>query len=76
MVRYLARDRGESMLQDIEIRFQAGCWLSVAEVKRPFVKYSNPMVSPGDFWHYSPDNTQPELSIIIPTSDAHRGDTF
>lgn len=34
------------------------------------------MVSPGEFWHFSPDNIQPEVSIIIPTFDAYRGGYF
>jgi glycosyltransferase involved in cell wall biosynthesis len=34
------------------------------------------MVSLGEFWHYSPDNIQPEVSIIIPTFDAYRGGYF
>jgi len=63
-------------LKDIEICFRSGPWLPAGPIKRLFVKHANPKVSPGDFWHYSPDNTQPELSIIIPTSDAHRGGYF
>jgi len=63
-------------LQDIEVRFQTGCWLPVAEVKRPFVKHTNQKVSPGEFWHYSPDNIQIEVSIVIPTFDAYRGGYF
>ncbi|MBI4621313.1 MAG: glycosyltransferase [Desulfobacterales bacterium] len=34
------------------------------------------MISHGEFWHYSPDNIQPEVSIIIPTFDAYRGGYF
>lgn len=63
-------------MQDIEIRFQSGQWLPADRVKRPFVKYANPKVSPGEFWHYLPDNIQPEISIIIPTFDAYRGGYF
>jgi len=63
-------------LKDIEICFRSGPWLPAGPIKHPFVKHGNPKGSPGDFWHYSPDNTQPELSIIIPTSDAHRGGYF
>jgi len=63
-------------LQDIEISFQSDKWLAADRVKRPFVKYANPMVSPGKLWHYSPDNIQPEISIIIPTFDAYRGGYF
>lgn len=63
-------------MQDIEIRFQSGQWLPADRVKRPFVKHTNPKVSPGEFWHYLPDNIQPEISIIIPTFDAYRGGYF
>ncbi len=63
-------------MKDIEICFRSGPWLPAGPIKRPFVKHGNPKVSPGDFWHYSPDNTRPELSIIIPTSDAHREGYF
>ena len=45
-------------------------------VKRSFVKHTNPNVSPGEFWHYLPDNIQPEISIIIPTFDAYRDGYF
>ena len=64
------------MSKDIEIRFRSDIWSPAGPIDRPFVKHGNPKVSPGDFWHYSPDNTRPELSIIIPTSDAHRGGYF
>jgi glycosyltransferase involved in cell wall biosynthesis len=63
-------------LQNIEIRFQSGRWLPSDRVKRPFVKHANPKASPGEFWHYLPDNIQPEISIIIPTFDAYRGGYF
>ena len=63
-------------MQDIEICFQAGQWLPADMVKRSFVKHTNPNVSPGEFWHYLPDNIQPEISIIIPTFDAYRDGYF
>ena len=63
-------------MQGIEVSFRSGRWLPTARVERPFVKYTNPKVSPGEFWHYSPDNTQPEVSTIIPTLDADRGGYF
>lgn len=63
-------------MQDIEIHFQTGRWLPVDGVKRPFVKYINPEVPPGEFWHYSLGNVQPEVSLIIPTSDAYRDGYF
>lgn len=63
-------------MQDIEIRFQSCRWLPANKVKRPFVKHTNQKVSLGEVWHYSPDNIQPEISIIIPTFDAYRGGYF
>jgi len=63
-------------LHDIDICFQSGQWLPADILKRPFVKHANQKVSPGEFWHYLPDNIQPEISIIIPTFDAYRGGYF
>jgi len=63
-------------LKDIEICFRSGRWLPAATVERPFVKYVNTKVSTGEIWHYSPDNTKPGVSIIIPTFDAYRGGYF
>ena len=64
------------MSKDIEIRFRLGIWSPAGPIERPFVKHGNPKVSPGEIWHYSPDNTKPGVSIIIPTFDAYRGGYF
>lgn len=63
-------------MQDIEIHFRSGRWLPAAAIGRRFVKYSNPKISPGEVWQYSPDKSKKTLSVIIPTYDANRNGYF
>ena len=72
----MGTEGGKNGLQGIEVSFRSGQWFPAGKVERPFVKYPNPKVSPGEVWHFSPDNTKPEVSIIIPTLDADRGGYF
>jgi len=63
-------------LQNIEAQFQSGQWLPAAKIDRSFVKHANSETSPGKVWHYSPDRTPINLSVVIPTIDANRGGFF
>ena len=56
--------------------FQSGKWLPADRFVRPFVRYPNSNASPGGVWHYSPEESRKELSVIIPTSDANRNGYF
>lgn len=60
-------------LQDLEVSFKSAFWLPVADVERPFVRHPHKEASPGKVWRYSSDNGDINLSVVIPTSDAHRG---
>lgn len=62
--------------QGIENHFYLCCWQPAADVSCPFVKYPNHEVSPGTFWQYSSDNSQVDLSVVVPTYDAYRGGYF
>lgn len=59
-------------MTDLKTRFQEGSWQPAAGVVRPFVRHANPEDSPGVIWHYSPDDSQKILSVVIPTADAYR----
>lgn len=63
-------------MQDIELYFRSGRWLTAAAIGRRFVKYANPKPSPGEVCQYSPEKSQKFLSIIIPTYDANRNGYF
>ena len=63
-------------MQNIEAQFQSGQWSPAAKIERPFVKHENSEASPGKVWHYSPDSTPINLSVVIPTIDANRGGYF
>jgi len=60
-------------LQDFEVSFKSAIWLPVADVERPFVRHPNKEASPGYAWRHSSDDGDINLSVVIPTSDAHRG---
>ena len=60
-------------MQDLEVSFKSAFWLPVADVERPFVRHPHKEASPGKVWRYSSDNGDINLSVVIPTSDAHRG---
>jgi len=60
-------------LQDLEVSFKSAVWLPVADVERPFVRYLHKEASPGKVWRHSSDDGDINLSVVIPTSDAHRG---
>ncbi len=51
-------------------------WQSVDNIKREFVRYSNPEPSPGEVWHEPLVGSRVQLSVVIPTSDAYRGGYF
>lgn len=51
-------------------------WQSVDNIKREFVRYPNPEPSPGKVWHEPLVDSRAQLSVVIPTSDAHRGGYF
>jgi len=68
--------QGKSILQNIVAQFQSGKWLPAAKIERFFVKHANLEASPGKVWHYSPDSTPINLSVVIPTFDANRGGYF
>jgi glycosyltransferase involved in cell wall biosynthesis len=63
-------------LQNIKTHFQSGGWLPAGKIERCFVKYVNSGVSPGTIWHYAPDSTPANLSVIIPTIDGNRDGYF
>jgi len=63
-------------LQNIEAQFQSEQWLPATKIDRSFVKHANSETSPGKVWHYSPDSTPINLSVVIPTIDANRGGYF
>jgi GT2 family glycosyltransferase len=60
-------------LQDLEVSFKSAIWLPVADVERPFVRHPHKEASPGKVWRHSSDDGDINLSVVIPTSDAHRG---
>lgn len=60
-------------LQDLEVSFKSAFWQPVADVERPFVRYPNKEASSGKVWRHSSDDGDINLSVVIPTSDAHRG---
>ncbi len=60
-------------LQDLEVSFKSVIWLPVVDVERPFVRHPHKEASPGKVWRHSSDDGDISLSVVIPTSDAHRG---
>ena len=68
--------QGKSILQNIEAQFQSGKWLPAAKIVPSFVKHANSVASPGKVWHYLPDSTPINLSVVIPTIDANRDGYF
>ena len=60
-------------LQDLEVSFKSVIWLPAADVERPFVRHLHKETSPGKVWRHSSDDGDINLSVVIPTSDAHRG---
>jgi len=60
-------------LQDLEVSFKSAIWKPVADVDRSFVRYPNKEASSGKVWRHSSDSGDINLSVVIPTSDAHRG---
>jgi glycosyltransferase involved in cell wall biosynthesis len=58
------------------MRYQNCNWNAASKVDRAFVKFSNQKNSPGEYLLCSPDNCNPKLSVIIPTSDAYRDGYF
>ncbi len=51
-------------------------WELASTIDRPFVKYLNSSLSPGKFCKLATKNTQIDLSVVIPTSDAYRSGYF
>lgn len=66
----------EKRLEEILNNFHSDPWLPADTIARRFVKYANPKPSPGEVWHYLPEESQKELSVIIPTYDANRNGYF
>lgn len=68
--------KNRSVLKDIEVQFQSASWRPADDVDCPFVRYANSDTSPGTIWHYSPDNGNICLTVVIPTFDAYRHGYF
>jgi GT2 family glycosyltransferase len=61
------------ILQGLKVSFKSACWKPVADIERLFVRYPHKETSPGKVWRHLSDGNQINLSVVIPTSDAHRG---
>lgn len=55
---------------------EQGPWQAADGVSRSFVRHRNPDPSPATYFRYRRGGGQPQVSIIIPTTDAKRGDYF
>lgn len=51
-------------------------WRPAGGVARPFARHPNVRPSPGTVWQDVPAHGRVSLSVVIPTSDAHRGGYF
>ena len=67
---------GMGALGEPEARLGSACWGTAGGVARPFVRYPNVRPSPGTVWQEVPAHGRVTLSVVIPTSDAHRGSYF
>ena len=63
-------------MEDLEAPFGSVSWRPAGRIARPFVRYPNAKPSPGTVWQDSPPSGEVTLSVVIPTSDAHRGGYF
>ncbi|MCK4646182.1 MAG: glycosyltransferase [Candidatus Aminicenantes bacterium] len=61
------------ILQGLEVSFKSACWKPVADIERLFVRHPYKEASLGKVWRHSSDGNHINLSVVIPTSDAHRG---
>lgn len=64
------------VLKDIVIQLQENPWQPTSNISRPFVKYASPVASSGATCRYTNNSSWIDLSVIIPTVDAHRGGYF
>ena len=63
-------------MEELDARLRLASWRPAGGIARPFVRYPNAKLSPGTVWQDGPPSGEVTLSVIIPTSDAHRGGYF
>lgn len=56
--------------------WKSAAWHPAAGVARPFVRHRHPQASPGLVWREGPEPDGVRVTVVIPTTDAHRGGYF